>query len=90
MRACACALLRPDAPPPSIPAARRRRAQVKRAEVRILKLVPPGSSMPTSRVKEALARAGYDDSTVNNALKIMERREEVALLNERKTVRRLK
>jgi hypothetical protein len=58
--------------------------------VRILKLVPPGSSMPTSRVKEALARAGYDDSTVNNALKIMERREEVALLNERKTVRRLK
>jgi hypothetical protein len=46
--------------------------------------------MPTSRVKEALARAGYDDSTVNNALKIMERREEVALLNERKTVRRLK
>jgi hypothetical protein len=62
--------------------------KVKRAEVRILKLVPPGSSMPTSRVKEALARAGYDDSTVNNALKIMERREEVALLNERKTVRR--
>ena len=64
--------------------------KVKRAEMRILKLVPPGSSMPTSRVKEALARAGYDDSTVNNALKIMERREEVALLNERKTVRRLK
>jgi DNA replication licensing factor MCM5 len=64
--------------------------KIKRAETRIMRLVPPGASLPTSRVKEVLARAGFDDACVNSALRVMERREELALLNERKTVRRLK
>jgi hypothetical protein len=36
--------------------------------------------MPTSRVKEALGRAGYDDGVVNTALRVMERREEIVML----------
>jgi DNA replication licensing factor MCM5 len=61
--------------------------KVKQAEVRILKILLPGTSMPTSRVKEALARSGYDDGIVNTALRVMERREEIVMLNERKTIR---
>lgn len=61
--------------------------KVKQAEVRILKILVPGTSMPTSRVKEALGRAGYDDGVVNTALRVMERREEIVMLNERKTIR---
>jgi DNA replication licensing factor MCM5 len=65
--------------------------KVKRAEVRIQRLLDaPGSTRPVSAIAEALAKAGYENAVVVHALRIMERREEIALLSERRVVKRLK
>lgn len=66
------------------------RKRVQLIEQRIQRLVPLGGSAPTSRVKEALLRGGFSEGEVNMALKVLERRDEISLHNERKTLRRAK
>jgi DNA replication licensing factor MCM5 len=66
------------------------RARVKRAEAKIAAKVPVGSSVATSRIKDLLGREGVEDHIVNLALKTMERRDEITLVHERKTIRRNK
>ena len=61
---------------------------VQRIERRIVSLVPVGGSTATARVKEQLMRAGFDEQAVNAAIRVMERRGELALVHERKTIRR--
>ncbi|RYG51635.1 hypothetical protein EON67_02965, partial [archaeon] len=65
-------------------------AAVRNVERRMAMLIPIGGSAPTSRVKESLFRAGFDENSVNTALRVMERRDDVTLINERKTIRRNK
>lgn len=64
--------------------------KVQRCETHIQKAINVQRSMPTSKLQEMMRKRGYDDATVIHALRIMEMREEVTLVNERKTVRRLK
>jgi DNA replication licensing factor MCM5 len=65
--------------------------KVKRAEVRIMRLLDaPGATKPVSAIAEALSRAGYENSVVVHALRVMERRDEIALFSERRVVKRLK
>lgn len=66
------------------------RKRVQLIEQRIQRLVPLGGSAPTSRVKEALLRAGFSEGEINMAIKVLERRDEISLNNERKTLRRAK
>ena len=66
------------------------RKRVQLIEQRIQRLVPLGGSAPTSRVKEALLRGGFSEGEVNMAIKVLERRDEISLQNERKTLRRAK
>jgi DNA replication licensing factor MCM5 len=61
---------------------------IRKVENRINLLIPLGGSAATSRVKDTLMRAGFDESLVNAALRVMERRDELTLINERKTIRR--
>jgi DNA replication licensing factor MCM5 len=63
-------------------------AAVQRIERRIATLVPVGGSTATARVKEQLLRAGFDEAAVNSAIRVMERRGELTLIHERKTIRR--
>jgi DNA replication licensing factor MCM5 len=65
--------------------------KVKLAEARVLRLLDgPGATRSVSAITEALSRAGYENSVVVHALRIMERREEITLLSERRIVKRLK
>jgi DNA replication licensing factor MCM5 len=66
------------------------RRLVIQIEGRLNRLIPVGGSAPTGRIKETLLRAGFPDNAVNAAIKIMERRDELQLVNERKTMRRVK
>lgn len=66
------------------------RKRVQLIEQRIQRLVPLGGAAPTSRVKEALLRGGFSEGEVNMAIKVLERRDEISLQNERKTLRRAK
>ena len=69
------------------------RVTIKGIEARIARVVPLGSSMQLARLKQSLTSAGgggYSDDQINTALRIMERRHDVQLYNERKTLRRLK
>jgi DNA replication licensing factor MCM5 len=61
---------------------------VQRIERRLALLIPVGGSQSAGRVKEQLLRAGFDDSSIASALRVMERRGEITLVNERKTIRR--
>jgi len=63
-------------------------AAVQRIERRIASLIPVGGSQGTSRVKEQLLRAGFDEAAVAAAIRVMERRGEISLTNERKSIRR--
>jgi len=63
-------------------------AAVQQVEARLDRLIPLGTSASTAKVREALVRAGYDDSIVSAALRVMERRGDIALVHERKTIRR--
>ena len=65
------------------------KATVQTIETRINNMVPSGGTVATQRLKEQLMRAGFDDGSINAALKVMERRNDVVLTNERKTLRRL-
>jgi DNA replication licensing factor MCM5 len=65
--------------------------RVKAVESRLLRLVPVGSTMPTNKVREHLMTRGkFSEAEVNAAISILERREEVSLLNERRNLRRLR
>jgi DNA replication licensing factor MCM5 len=68
--------------PPEIQAA------VQRIEKRIASLIPVGGTQSTSRVKELLMRSGFLEAAVQSALRVMERRGELTLIHERKTIRR--
>ena len=46
--------------------------------------------LPTGRAKDMLRTAGFDEGVVNIALRVMERREDIVLTNERKTIRKIK
>ena len=61
---------------------------VQSVEKRINNMVPNGGSMSVSRLREQLLRAGFEDSAISTALVVMERRKEVVLTNERKTLRK--
>jgi DNA replication licensing factor MCM5 len=63
-------------------------AAVQKIERRLGLLLPVGSSQATSRIKEQLLRSGFDESSINAAIRVMERRGELTLVNERKTIRR--
>ena len=65
-------------------------ARVKACEQRILKVVGPGQTLPVSHVKSQLRANGFDEGAINAALRVMDSREEIRLVDERKMVRRLK
>ena len=66
------------------------RKTVQIIEGRVVRMVPVGGAAPAARVKEQLLRAGFADAAIHAAIKVMERRGDVALVNERKTLRRIK
>ena len=65
-------------------------AKIRAAEARIRKLCREGDSMPLSRLKERLQQGGYEESEINAAIRTMEVREELRLVNERKTVQMMR
>jgi DNA replication licensing factor MCM5 len=65
-------------------------ARVKACEQRILKVVGPGQTLPVSHVKSQLRANGFDEGAINAALRVMDSREEIRLVDERKMVRRLR
>ena len=65
-------------------------ARVKACEQRILKVVGPGQTLPVSHVKSQLRANGFDEAAINAALRVMDSREEIRLVDERKMVRRLR
>jgi DNA replication licensing factor MCM5 len=66
------------------------RKRILMIEGRIQRALPVGSAVPTALLKENLLRAGFKEGDVNMALKIMERRDEIRLINERRTLRRIR
>ena len=66
------------------------RGKVQQIESRIARMVPTNGTIPTARLKEQLTKASFSEVEINAALTIMERRGEVSLINERKTLRRIK
>ena len=65
------------------------KAAVQLIEQRINVMVPTGGSVATARLREQLLRAGFEDGAIGAALKVMERRNDVVLTNERRTLRRI-
>lgn len=63
-------------------------AAVQRVEKRIASLIPIGGQAPTARIKDTLMRVGFEEGTINAALRVMERRDEISLMGERKVIRR--
>jgi hypothetical protein len=57
---------------------------------RILKVVGAGQTLPVAHVKGQLRAQGFDEGVINTALRVMDSREEVKLVDERKMVRRHK
>jgi DNA replication licensing factor MCM5 len=66
------------------------RRRVQACEARVLKSVGLGQTVPVSHVKSQLRAAGFDEGTINTALRALDGREEVRLVDERKSVRRIK
>lgn len=66
------------------------RKTVRTIEGRVGRLVNVGGSIALARLRQQLVSSGYADELVTTALKIMERRQEVQLFNERKSLRRLR
>jgi len=66
------------------------RRRVQACEARVLKIVGLGQTVPVSHVKNLLRGAGFDEGTINTALRVLDGREEVRLVDERKSVRRVK
>ena len=66
------------------------RRRVQACEARVLKIVGLGQTVPVSHVKTLLRGAGFDEGTINTALRVLDGREEVRLVDERKSVRRVK
>jgi DNA replication licensing factor MCM5 len=63
-------------------------SKVKAAENRILGMVAAGATIALSRVKERLLLGGLEESIINLAIRTMERRDELRLVNERRTIQR--
>lgn len=63
---------------------------VRACEVRILKVVGPGQTLPVAYVKSQLRGLGFDEGVINTALRVMDSRDEIKLVDERKMVRRHK
>jgi len=61
---------------------------IKAVETRLNTLLAVGHAMPTANVKERLLRGGCTESAIHAALRVMERRDEITLINERKSIRR--
>lgn len=66
------------------------RDKVIQIEKRIARMVPVNGSTSTALVKSNLMRSGFNEGEVGAAIRIMERRGELALVSERKTLRRIK
>ena len=66
------------------------RGKVQQIESRVARMVPTNGTIPTARLKEQLKKANFSEVEINAALTVMERRGEVSLINERKTLRRVK
>jgi len=63
---------------------------VQAAEARIRKIVGPGQTLPVAHVKSQLKGQGIDESAINTALRAMDMRDEIKLVDERKMIRRNK
>ena len=63
---------------------------VRACEARILKVVGAGQTLPVAHVKGQLRAQGFDEGVINTALRVMDSREEIKLVDERKMVRRHK
>ena len=63
---------------------------VRACEARILKVVGPGQTLPVAHIKSQLRGQGFDEGVINTALRVMDQREEIKLVDERKMVRRHK
>jgi DNA replication licensing factor MCM5 len=66
------------------------RRRVQACEARVLKVVGLGQTLPVAHVKAQLRAGGFDEGTINTALRVLDGREEVRLVDERKSVRRVK
>jgi DNA replication licensing factor MCM5 len=66
------------------------RRRVQACEARVLKIVGLGQTLPVAHVKAHLRAGGFDEGTINTALRVLDGREEVRLVDERKSVRRVK
>jgi DNA replication licensing factor MCM5 len=61
---------------------------VRACEARILKVVGAGQTLPVAHVKSQLRGQGFDEGVINTALRVMDSRDEIKLVEERKMVRR--
>lgn len=64
--------------------------EVQRVEGRVRDLLPLMASASTQKIKGDLTRVGFSDAGVNLAFRVMVGRGELAFMNERRTVRRLR